>query len=99
VNPGTRGTLSSAGGIGGVLVAHLAGTPWWALTGCTVLLLVVIALQSVFPQESAHRLAWWKDRRRYRLTRPRRRDRPPAELPPPRATESAPTTPLQDTAP
>ncbi|MFG3016122.1 hypothetical protein ACGFZB_37875 [Streptomyces cinerochromogenes] len=47
-------------------VVVLTGAPWWlavAAFGCLVLGLVVIALQSVFPQESAHRLAWWRDRR------------------------------------
>ncbi|MEW2436009.1 hypothetical protein AB0952_17920 [Streptomyces caniferus] len=50
-------------------VVALTGAPWWrtaAAFGCLGLGLVVIALQSVFPQESAHRLAWWRDRRRQR---------------------------------
>ncbi|MFF9705398.1 hypothetical protein ACF1FE_30140 [Streptomyces griseofuscus] len=76
MNPRVRTTLSSAGSLGGLLFGALAsGAPWWALTGCTVLLLTVSALQTVFPQESADRLAWWQDRRRYLRARPRR-DRP-----------------------
>ncbi|WP_217547678.1 hypothetical protein [Streptomyces sp. GbtcB6] len=81
-----RTALSGAGGLGGVLVSHLAGAPWWAIIGCIVLLLVVVGVQSVFPQDSADRLAWWKDRRRYQA----RRDRPPAALPPQTTRESAP---------
>ncbi|MGW3038158.1 hypothetical protein ACWDCB_44115 [Streptomyces sp. NPDC001178] len=86
MNAGIRGTLSS---VGSALVGHLAGAPWWAVTGCTVLLLGVIALQTVFPQNSADRLAWWKDRRRYRSPRPRR-DRPPAVPPPANGAPQAP---------
>ncbi|MFF7358357.1 hypothetical protein ACFZA1_37880 [Streptomyces filipinensis] len=75
MNPRMRHALSGVG-ICGVLVVANAGAPWGARIGCTVLLLAVIALQTVFPQDSADRLAWWKDRRRYRRHRPRR-DRPP----------------------
>ncbi|MFC7897656.1 hypothetical protein [Streptomyces sp. NPDC057381] len=49
------------------LVVALTGAPWWMAAtafGCLALGLGVVALQSVFPQESAHRLAWWRDRRR-----------------------------------
>ena len=51
------------------LVVALTGAPWWMAAtafGCLALGLGVVALQSVFPQESAHRLAWWRDRRRHR---------------------------------
>ncbi|WP_151484230.1 hypothetical protein [Streptomyces albicerus] len=57
-----------AAGVTGLVVA-LAGAPWWLAAtafGCLALGLGVVALQSVFPQESAHRLAWWRDRRRHR---------------------------------
>ncbi|MFJ1964027.1 hypothetical protein [Streptomyces massasporeus] len=57
-----------AAGVTGMVVA-LAGAPWWLAAtafGCLALGLGVVALQSVFPQESAHRLAWWRDRRRHR---------------------------------
>lgn len=97
MNPGMRNTLASTGGAGGVLVAHLAGAPWYALTGCTVLLLVVIGVQSVFPQESADRLAWWKDRRRDRRSR-LRGDRPPAALPPQRTGDSDPAATVREEA-
>jgi hypothetical protein len=79
VNGAMRSTLSGAGGFGGTMVSHMAGAPWWAITVCVVLVLGVVALQSVFPQDSADRLAWWTDRRRYREPRPRR-DRPPASV-------------------
>ncbi|RVU16255.1 hypothetical protein EOT10_36905 [Streptomyces antnestii] len=49
------------------LVLALADAPWGLAAvafGCLVLAFVVIVIQSVFPQESAHRLAWWRDRRR-----------------------------------
>ncbi|MDX3364088.1 hypothetical protein ACIBWG_32460 [Streptomyces griseoaurantiacus] len=55
-----------ATGVTGMVVA-LSDAPWWqaaAAFGCLALGLGVVALQSVFPQESAHRLAWWRDRRR-----------------------------------
>ncbi|MFF7953971.1 hypothetical protein [Streptomyces griseorubiginosus] len=55
-----------AAGLTGLVVA-LTGAPWWMAApafGCLALGLGVVALQSVFPQESAHRLAWWRDRRR-----------------------------------
>ncbi|MEW1568401.1 MULTISPECIES: hypothetical protein [unclassified Streptomyces] len=48
----------------GVLTVGLAGAPWpmvlaLALTGLLVVL-VQSALQSLIPQESAHRLHWWR---------------------------------------
>jgi hypothetical protein len=84
VNAAMRNAVSGVGGVGGALVGLMAGAPWWALTVCVVLVLGVIALQSVFPQDSADRLAWWKDRRRYREPRPRR-GRSPASIPWPSA--------------
>lgn len=57
-----------AAGVTGLVVV-LTGAPWWLAAtafGCLALGLGVVALQSVFPQESAHRLAWWRERRRYR---------------------------------
>ncbi|MEU9211209.1 hypothetical protein AB0D27_25515 [Streptomyces sp. NPDC048415] len=55
---------SAATGISGLALA-LTGAPWWltavAFT-CFALGLLVIAIQSVFPQDSAHRLAWWRAR-------------------------------------
>ncbi|MFE7034580.1 hypothetical protein ACFU9Y_30145 [Streptomyces sp. NPDC057621] len=55
-----------AAGVNGLVLA-LTGAPWWLAAtafGCLALGLGVVALQTVFPQESAHRLAWWRDRRR-----------------------------------
>lgn len=52
----------------GTMALALVGSPWWLTAiafGCFALALVVAAVQSVFPQESAHRLAWWRDRRRH----------------------------------
>jgi membrane protein implicated in regulation of membrane protease activity len=51
------------------LIAALAGAPWWMAVIAFLWLLcalVVVLVQLVFPQESADRLAWWRDRRRYR---------------------------------
>ncbi|NYH55355.1 hypothetical protein HNR06_004944 [Nocardiopsis arvandica] len=58
-------------GLAGV-VSALAGAPWWltaAAFGCFMLVLLIAAVQSVFPQESADRLAWWRDRRLYQHLR------------------------------
>ncbi|MEU1424983.1 hypothetical protein [Kitasatospora sp. NPDC005751] len=62
---------SVAAGIGGTALA-LVDAPSWltaAAFGCFALGLVVIAIQSVFPQESAHRLAWWRALWRHRQLR------------------------------
>ncbi|MER5571651.1 hypothetical protein ABT083_36615 [Streptomyces goshikiensis] len=48
-----------------VLVLALIGAPWWLTAlafACFALGLVVTLVQSVFPQESEHRLAWWRAR-------------------------------------
>ncbi|MEU0169022.1 hypothetical protein ACL07V_34775 [Streptomyces sp. MB22_4] len=72
-NP-NRPLISS--GISGILLA-LTGAQWWLtalVLTCFALGLLVTAIQSVFPQESAHRLAWWRARwnhRQRRGTRPR----------------------------
>lgn len=57
---------ASAVGITGPVGLRMSGAPWWATLISCVLFLSTICLQSVFPQESADRLAWWKDRRRAR---------------------------------
>jgi cell division protein FtsW (lipid II flippase) len=63
-NPNRPLISSAATGIGGIVLV-LTGAPWWlsalAFT-CVFLVLVVAVIQSVFPQESAHRLAWWRAR-------------------------------------
>ncbi|MFD7734126.1 hypothetical protein ACFV6F_27560 [Kitasatospora phosalacinea] len=62
---------SVTAGVSGTALA-LGGAPW-PLTvgafGCVALGLLVVALQSVFPQESAHRLAWWRALWRHRQQR------------------------------
>ncbi|MGY5124335.1 hypothetical protein [Streptomyces nigrescens] len=61
----------AATGISGIVLA-LFGAPW-RLTAlaftCFVLCLLVTVIQSVFPQESAHRLAWWRARWNYQQRR------------------------------
>jgi hypothetical protein len=63
---------SIAAGLGGVTSA-MVGAPWWltaGLFGCLALGLITVAvLQALLPQESAHRLAWWRDRRHQQLRR------------------------------
>ncbi len=62
---------AAAGGISTTALA-LTGAPWWltaAAFGCFALSLLIVALQSVIPQESAHRLAWWRARRRHQQLR------------------------------
>ncbi|MGW6890356.1 hypothetical protein [Streptomyces chartreusis] len=61
----TRPLISSAAtGISGLVLA-LIGAPWWLSAvafACFALGLLVTAIQSVFPQDSEHRLAWWRAR-------------------------------------
>ncbi len=66
---GTSGLLSA----GAVSALAYAGAPWWAVTlvaiaGITGTACVGI-VQSVFPQDSRDRLAWWRDYRRRRAVR------------------------------
>ncbi|MET9694660.1 hypothetical protein ABZY81_40720 [Streptomyces sp. NPDC006514] len=53
-----------AAGISALALA-LTGAPWW-LTAlafiCLALGLIITGVQSVFPQDSEHRLAWWRAR-------------------------------------
>ncbi|MGW1008285.1 hypothetical protein [Streptomyces sp. NPDC002520] len=56
----------------------LLHAPWWLSVMAFVRLtlgLVVVAIQSLIPQESAHRLAWWRDRRRHQQVRRQTRRR------------------------
>lgn len=57
---------SVAAGPGGVTSA-MVGAPWWLTAGLfaafALALIAVAVLQTLLPQESAHRLAWWRDRR------------------------------------
>src|SRR4051795_13337344 len=63
----------------------LAHAPWWIAALLTIATVVVAFVQGVFPQESGHRLEWWRDRRRSGLARRRARGRrrrlPPAQDP------------------
>lgn len=73
-------TTTIAGGIATTGLA-LASAPWWltvAAFGCFALGLAVVALQTVFPQDSAHRLAWWRALWRHRQLR---RQPPPGGRP------------------
>lgn len=70
----------------GVLTVSLAGAPWpmvlaLALTSLLVVL-VQSALQSLIPQESVHRLHWWRSYWSHRKTGHRGRDSQPDTLPP-----------------
>lgn len=54
------------GGVGGVIagaVALLSGAPWPVVFLAVVVIAVLLGLQTVFPQDSQHRLEWWRDRR------------------------------------
>lgn len=54
------------------LVLALSGASWWltALAFASFTLgLIVTFVQSVFPQESEHRLAWWRARWNHRRRR------------------------------
>ncbi|MFF9098828.1 hypothetical protein ACF1AX_37650 [Streptomyces sp. NPDC014802] len=84
-NPNRPLISSAATGISGIGLA-LIGAPWWLTAlafSCFALGLLVTAIQSVFPQESAHRLAWWRARWNHQH---RRGTRHPA----PRTTRQAP---------
>ena len=65
MNNANRPPISSAATGISALVLALIGAPWWlsavALAGFALGLLVT-AIQSVFPQDSEHRLAWWRAR-------------------------------------
>jgi hypothetical protein len=52
--------------VGGMVALTAVGeaTPWTIAIIC-VPTSVVAVVQAVFPQESEHRCAWWRDRRRY----------------------------------
>lgn len=54
------------------LALALTGASWWltalAFAGF-ILGLIVTVVQSVFPQESEHRLAWWRARWNHRRRR------------------------------
>ncbi|MFE3269948.1 hypothetical protein [Streptomyces sp. NPDC059215] len=87
---------TAAAGLSGTALA-LAGAPWWltaAALGCCIAGLIVVVIQSVFPQDSEHRLAWWRDRRSHQQVRrqqpARTRRRSSARTPEARTTHTEP---------
>jgi hypothetical protein len=62
-------------------VSAIAGVPWEITITVVIFTLVVslavVVLESVFPQESADRLAWWRDHRRHRRLRKNTRTQTP----------------------
>jgi hypothetical protein len=61
--------------LGGQAGYRLAGGPWWAEFALAALVLLTRCLRIVFPQDSADKLAWWRDRGRTgRPGRTRRND-------------------------
>ena len=69
IPPGGRLVFGSVC-VGGPIGLCEAGAPWWAVLVLTaflsVLALTAICVQALIPQNSRDRLAWWRDRRRYR---------------------------------
>ncbi|MGW6015601.1 hypothetical protein [Streptomyces sp. NPDC055210] len=50
-------------------------SPVWITVVCLALALLVLALNTVFPQDSVHRLQWWQDRRSHQRRRRNRNQR------------------------
>jgi hypothetical protein len=50
-------------GLGGLWTVD---APWWAVFLLSVMGFTLACLQAVLPQESADRLAWWRDRHKAR---------------------------------
>ncbi|GAA4181115.1 hypothetical protein GCM10022252_04950 [Streptosporangium oxazolinicum] len=65
--------LTGTAGVGGPLGLGIAGAPWGVVFALSALALAIACLQSVFPQESAHRLAWWRSHWQSRERRSSRR--------------------------
>lgn len=82
---------SIAAGLGGVASA-MVSAPWWltaGLLGALALGVITVAvLQTLLPQESAHRLAWWRDRRRHQQLRRQSRTLPVQRARPGARTEA-----------
>lgn len=72
-------SLTGASGVFGLSSATglaIIGAPWWIAMMVVIATLLCTLVQSVFPQESADRLEWWRDRRRTKTReRTRRADR------------------------
>jgi hypothetical protein len=50
--------------LGGEAAVRKFGAPYWAVALFLALGLAVACLWIVFPQDSADKLAWWRERRR-----------------------------------
>lgn len=48
----------------GETAVHRSGAPYWADALSLALGLAVVCLWIVFPQDSADKVAWWRERRR-----------------------------------
>jgi hypothetical protein len=48
--------------LGGQAGCRAAGGPWWAEFALAAFVLLTLCLRIVFPQDSADKLAWWRDR-------------------------------------
>jgi len=62
----------SAAILDGQVGHRMDGAPWWAGFTLAALATLTMCLRIVFPQDSADRLAWWRDRRRARRRNPAR---------------------------
>jgi hypothetical protein len=51
------------------LATVMAGAPWWGVIICLVLVLATTSVQTLFPQDSPDRLAWWTNHRAHRHLR------------------------------
>ncbi|MFB7619867.1 hypothetical protein [Kitasatospora sp. NPDC056181] len=86
------GKAGFGGGIGvmGGVVALLSGAPWFVVLSPLVVVAILVGLQIVIPQDSKHKLDWWKDGRDRKERRDERREErrrlregPPVTLPSP----------------
>ncbi|MFF2549115.1 hypothetical protein ACFVUY_42040 [Kitasatospora sp. NPDC058063] len=70
------GKAGLGGGIGvmGGVVALLSGAPWFVVLLALVVVAILVGLQIVIPQDSKHKLDWWKDGRDRKERRRERRD-------------------------
>ncbi|MFB6888721.1 hypothetical protein ACFCX4_05315 [Kitasatospora sp. NPDC056327] len=70
------GRAGLGGGIGvmGGVVALLGGAPWFVVLPVVAVVAVLVGPQIVIPQDSKHKLDWWKDGRDRKERRQERRD-------------------------
>jgi len=61
-----RGSINASGFGLSALGSVLADGPWWATSLLVSAALACALVETLFPQESADRLEWWRDRRRVR---------------------------------